>query len=313
MRPLLPARSLLLAVFVASSAAQASGERDKLSVRFVMLSEHPDEDTHPIYVKGKVVTTLRFELLVDASKTKMIGWEGRLEPLAVVRNKVILEPLHDLNPDEGIPLIVTLAGGTEVGFLVRPAWSKRDRGWAPAIDQQVDVFKDRESYAAMHAALQEALKKNDTLTEENERYRQEEASADHALAALLAAGAVAQTPFTLWDTFSGTDTDSAIRATVFRGKAKVAVVFKVKNLGAENTWSVQRIRLSTLPDGDERALAMRATSREILPGQSGVVAIVVDGSAFVDKGTLKDLFLELYRQDGQRQAFVTLAHQLLSR
>jgi len=50
----------------------------------------------------------------------MLGWEGRLEPLAVVRNKVLLEPIRDLNKDEGIPLVVTLTDGTEIPFLVRP-------------------------------------------------------------------------------------------------------------------------------------------------------------------------------------------------
>jgi len=303
----------LIAVFVASSAAQASDERDKPSVRPIMLSEHPTDGTHSIYVKGQIVTTLRFERLVDASKTKMIGWEGRLEPLAVVRNKVLIEPIRDLNRDEGIPLVVTLADGTEIPFLVRPPWRKKDRGWPPITDQQVDVFKDRESYAAMHAALMDALKEKEALAEENQRYRKEETSEDHALAALLASGAVAQTPFTLWDTYSGTDADSDIRATVFRGKGKVAVVFKVKNLHAENSWSVQRVRLSTMPDGNERAVAMRSTSRELLPGQSGVVAIVADGSAFVDEGTLKSLFLEVYRHDGQRQAFVTLDHRIIAR
>jgi hypothetical protein len=130
-----------------------------------MLSEHPADGTHSVYVKGQVVTTVRFEQTVDPSKTKMMGWEGRLEPLAVVRNKVILEPIRDLHRDEGIPLVVTLTDGTEIPFLVKPPWSKKDRGWPPILDQQIDVFKDRESYAAMHAALMDALKKNDSLSE----------------------------------------------------------------------------------------------------------------------------------------------------
>ena len=144
MRTLLPLWSVLLVALVAS-AALASDERDKLSVRPVLLSEHPDDATHRVYVKGKVVTTLRFEKPIDPNKTKMISWEGRLEPLAVVRNKVILEPIHDLNDDEGIPLVVTLVDGTEVPFLLRPPGRKR---W-PWTDQQVDVFENRESYAAM--------------------------------------------------------------------------------------------------------------------------------------------------------------------
>lgn len=185
----------LIAVLVASSAAQAGDACDKPSVRPVMLSEHPTDATHSLYVKGQVIMTLRFEQPVDASKTKMIGWEGRLEPLAVVRNKVILEPIRDLGRDEGIPLVVTLADGTEIPFLVRPPWRKKDEGWPPMTDQQVDVFKDRESYAAIHAALMDALKEKEALAEENQRYRKEETSADHALAALLASGAVARLGF----------------------------------------------------------------------------------------------------------------------
>lgn len=309
MRFLLPAWSVLLAVLAAPSAAQASGGRDEVAVRTLVISGHPSEATHRVYVKGQVVTTLRFEKDVEPSKTKMLGWEGRLEPLAVVRNKVILEPIHDLNDDEGIPMVVTLVDATEVAFLLRPP----GRGRWDSADQQVNVFENPESPAAMQAALVDALKKNGALTEENERYRKEETSEDHALAALLASGAVAQTPFTLSDTFAGADADVDIRGTVFRGKGKVAVVFKVKNLHEANAWSVQRVRLSTLPDGNERAVAVRATSRELLPGQLGVVAIVADGSAFMDAGALKDLFLEVYRQDGLRQAFVTLDHQLMAR
>jgi uncharacterized protein (TIGR02268 family) len=307
MRLLLPFQSALFVVLVASAAL--AGEREKCALRTVLLSEHPERDTHRVYMKGQVVTTLRFEALVDPGKTKMLGWEGRLEPLAVVRNKVILEPLHDLNDDEAIPMIVTLMDGTEVPFLLRPPRHK-DGGWT---DQQVDVFKNRESYAAMHATLLDALKKNATLTSENERFRKEETSEDHALAALMASGALEQTPFTAKETFSGKDKDSDVRATVFRGKDKVAVIFKVKNLHAENPWSVQRVQLSTLPDGKERSVAVRSSIREIPPGGAGVVAIVADGSAFMDEGVLKDLYLEVYRQDGRLQAYVALDHRLIAR
>lgn len=309
MYPLLPAWSVLLAVLAASSAAQASGGRDELAVRSLVISEHPDEPTHRVYVKGQVVTTLRFEKNVEPGKTRMLGWEGRLEPLAVVRNKVILEPLHDLDSDEGIPLAVTLVDGTEVAFLLRPP-VREQWGWP---DQQVDVFEDRDSSAALRAALADARQKNGALTEENERYHKEETSEDHALAALLASGAVEQTPFTRSDAFSGVDADAAVQAMVYRGKGKVAVVFKVKNRQARGTWSVQRVRLSTLPEGDERSVAVRATSRELLPGQSGVVAVVADKSAFVNAGAWRDLLLEVYRHDGLRQAVVTLDHSLVAR
>jgi len=44
----------LIAALVASSAAQAGDERNLPSVRPIMLSEHPTDGTHSIYVKGQV-------------------------------------------------------------------------------------------------------------------------------------------------------------------------------------------------------------------------------------------------------------------
>jgi hypothetical protein len=259
-----------LLLILAASVALAS-EREKLAVRPVMLSESSGDETHRIYVKGQVVTTLRFEKPVEPSKRWRMEQKCR--------------------------------------FSCGPPGRER---WAGA-DQQVDVFKSHESSAAMRAALREALKENGALTEENERYRQEETSADHALAALLASGAVAQTPFRIADRFSGKDADAEIDAQVFQGKGKVAVVFKVKNLHAENAWSVQRVRLVTKESGREREVAVRATVREVTPGGSGVVAIVADGRAFIDEGTLTSLWLEVYRHDGLRQAFVQLDPALVAR
>ncbi len=93
----------------------------------------------------------------------------------------------------------------------------------------------------------------------------------------------------------------------------MAVVFTVKNLQAENSWSVQRVRLVTKDSGQERAVAVRATVREISPGGSGVVAMVADRSAFMDEGVLTSLWLEVYRHDGLRQAFVQLEPSLMKR
>ncbi|QDE84013.1 DUF2381 family protein [Myxococcus xanthus] len=309
MRPTQFTRSILTFAALATLSAHAADHYR----RSILLSEHPENGTHSVYVKGQVITTLRFEQPVNPSKTKMLGWEGRLEPLTVVHNKVILEPIRDLHRDDGLPLIVTLTDGTEVPFLVRPPWPRRDNDWAPILDQQVDVFKNRESHASMHAALVDALAKNDALMEENERYRKEETSEDHALAALLASGAVAQTPFTIFDHVSGKDADAAVDATIFKGKGKAAVVFKVKNLATEKSWSVKRVRLVTVNGGHDRAVAVRATVREVMPGGSGVLAVVADGAAFVDDGELTSLWLELYQHDGLRQAFVQLAPTLIAR
>ena len=194
----------LLVLLVASGAW--AGGYPRRAVQTVLLSEHPDRATHRVYVKGQVVTTLRFEQPVDAGRTKMIGWEGRLEPLAVVRNKVILEPMHDLDTDEAIALAVVLVDGTEVAFLLRPP--PEHGGEA---EQQINVFQDLEAHGAMHAILMRTLEEKDALSEENARYHKEERSEDHALAALLVSGAVAQTPFTIDSYVRAKDADTDLR------------------------------------------------------------------------------------------------------
>lgn len=306
MRTILPMRLVLLVVLVASAAL--ASERERLAIRTLLLSEHPDSSTDYAYVKGRVVTVLRFEQPVNPAKTKMMGWEGRLEPLGVVGNKVILEPLRDLARDEGIPLVVTLTDDTEIPFLLRPP--KDEEGWT---DQQVDVFKNRETYEAMFSALMRALKREKALEEEVERFRQERTSEDHALAALMATGAMEQTPFTIESYASGKDDDSEIEATVFKGKGKAAVVFKVKNLHREHDWSVKSARVVTISKGRKSDVAMHASKASLAPGESGVVAVIADKRAFIEDGKLTSVFLELYRHDGLQQAFVQLDPDLVAR
>jgi uncharacterized protein (TIGR02268 family) len=294
---------------VSLTSAALAGEREEPTIRTLLLTEHPDDATHGVYVRGEVVTVLRFEQSVDASKTKLLGWEGRFEPLGVVGRKVVLEPLRNLNPDEGVPLLVTLADGTELPFLLRP--SPRDGGLTT--DQQVNVFKDRESYDAMRSALVDERKQRKALQAKVERYRQEEISEDHALAALLASGSLKQTPFKIADHFSGKDEDAAVEGLVYTGKAKVAVVFKIKNLDPEQPWSMKSARLVTMASGLERDVAVRSTVPAIAPGASGVIALVADGSAFIENGVSTGLFLEIYRHDGLRQAIVQLDPDLVTR
>lgn len=305
MRNILPTRSALLLLLTASVAL--ARDNQGLAVRTLVLLEHPGAATHRIYVTGQVVTVLRFEQPVDPARTRLLGWEGRFEPLGVDGRKVLLEPLRDLASDEGVPLLVTLKDGMEVPFLVRPAAA--DEGRKP--DQQVNVFKDVERYEAVLSALNSTRQEARALQEENERLRKEETSEDHALAALLASGATTQTPFTFAEAISGEDEYAKIEVSLFRGKGKAAAVFKVKNLQAKKSWGVQRLRVTTLASGSERAAALRATAPEFAPGTSGVFAVVLDGSAFTEAGQLTNLFLEVYRHDGLRTAYVTLDHNLL--
>ncbi len=305
MRNQLPVR-FSLPLLLTASAALARGHQG-LTLRTLVLSEHPGETTHRVYATGQVVIVLRFEQPVDPARTRLLGWEGRFEPLGVDGRKVLLEPLRDLASDEGLPLLVTLRDGMEIPFLVRPPAAEEGR----KPDQQVNVFRDVESYQSVVSALSNAKKEARALREENARLRKEETSEDHALASLLATGAVTQTPFTFVETISGVDEDAKSEVILFRGKGKAAVVFKVKNLQAEKPWSVQRIRVTTLATGSERAAALRATAPAFAPGTSGVFAVVMDGSAFMDAGQMTNLFLGVYRHDGLRAAFVTLDHNLI--
>jgi len=305
MRSSLLFRSVLGVVLCAS--ATFARDHAPATIRTLLRSARPDDAADRIYVQGQVVTVLRFDHPVDAARTKMIGSEGRFEPLGVVGNKVVLEPLRDLDSDEGLPLLVTLVDGTELPFLLRPATGEHPG----RVDQQVNVFKNHESYTALHWALRDALKEKSALAEENARYLKEETSADHGLAALLASGTIEQTPFKLEFRFSGENEEAHIEGTVFRGKGKAAVIFKVKNLSADASWSMGAPRLATM-NGQKRAVAVRATSREIHPGAVGTIALVADGSAFVEDGRSTKLLLEIYRQDGLQQAFVELDPSLVA-
>ena len=61
-------------------------------------------------------------------------------------------------------------------------------------DQQVNVFQDREASKAVLASLYDALRREDRLKQEVERYQKED-SVNHALAGLLSKGAMKETPF----------------------------------------------------------------------------------------------------------------------
>ena len=52
---------------------------------------------------------------------------------------------------------------------------------------------------------------------------------------------------------------------------------------------------------------------EIIPGQSGTIAVVMDQSAFESKAGLRDLALEIFRQDGLRQVLVNVDHRIVRR
>ncbi|WP_244238856.1 DUF2381 family protein [Corallococcus carmarthensis] len=294
-------------MFTLVATPALAGPREKAQVRTLVLSEHPDDAAHRIHVAGQIVTVLRFEQPCDPLKTKLLGWEGRFEPLVVEGKRVVVEPLRALAADESIPLLVTLADGTELSFLLRPPVEE----WGRA-DQQVDVFKDRESYQALVSVLARTLKAKNALEEENARLREEETSADHALASLLVSGAEAQTPFRLIKSWEAVDADSELSMKLYSGKGKAAVTIAVRNQSEDRPWRTVRAKLSSLKSQDPRTVAVRSEHALLTAGQSGTFAFVVDRSAFLDaKGHLETLMLEIYRYDGLRHGYVVLDPRLV--
>lgn len=304
MRSRLPSTWVLLVFLMASTAL--ARDREKVNARTILLTGHPGDSAHPVYVSGQVATVLRFELPCDPSRTKLLGWEGRFEPLLVGGRKVVVEPVRDLDSDEDVPLLVTLVDGTEIAFLMKPAPSGE---WG-LVDQQLNVFKSRESYEAMLSKLYDTLEEKRKLQQEVERFRKEETSVDHALASLLVTGAGKQTLFQPKQTWFTEDADVDIMVTVYSGKTKAAVVVNIKNRDPTRSWSLSKTRLITVSGGTSRSVALRAEHSRIAPGRSGSFAFVADRSAFLSDGRPENLALELFRHDGLRQVHVVLDHRL---
>ena len=302
MRGFLRSRFVLLVVLVASAASA----KDRVpQIRNVTIPWRPDRPALLVYVAGEVATVLRFEKDVDPARTKMEGWEGRFEPLGVTGKWVVVAPLHDLTPEDRLPLVVTLVDGTQVPFTVTA-----DKA---TVDHQVNLLGDPETVKYLRADLENALKREQTYREENERYAREENSPDHALAALLVTGSTKQTPFRRKRILVFKESeylDSEAVATVYSGKGKVGVLVSIKNRGTR-AWNLDEARLTPadgfwLPDAQKLKCAVRMTPRSIAPGATGAVAIIADKSAFVSASGLQTLALQLIRDDGFVPVFVKL-------
>jgi hypothetical protein len=160
------------------------------------------------------------------------------------------------------------------------------------------------------SSLDDALQRERDLSAENERYKKEEASVDHAFAALLVNGAVRQTPFVQDQKWLLNDGTVEMVVRVYAGKAKAAVVFQITNQSSDRPWKLKEARLSSVGTWKSRPFALRMNQPEIAPGAVGTLAVVADRSAFALETGRVDLNLELFREDGLRQAFVLLDHRL---
>jgi hypothetical protein len=300
---------LCLLLGLVASAALAREPNDTFLIRTLKVSDHPAQEAHNIYVAGQVVTSLRFESEVNPAKTKLLAWEGRLEPLLVGGKKVVLEAIRDLGDGEAVPLAVTLVDGTEFAFLVKPK-SRESWGW---IDHQGNVFKDPDSFNAVLSSLYSSLKRERKLNAENERFKKEENSVDHAYATLLANGEGGKTPFTRRKLYHPKNEDMDMVVELFSGPGKAAVVVTLKNTYYGGPWEFDGAYLTRdFTSSTARPFALRMDRSSIVPGQTGRIAVVVDKSAFeTEGGQLTDLALQIFRGDGLLQVAVTLDHTLV--
>jgi hypothetical protein len=308
MRNFLPTRSGLLLVLVAS-VALARGPYDRTLIRSLKVSDHPGYSTHTLYVAGQVATVLRFEKDVDPARTQLLGWEGRFEPLLVGSKKVVMVPIRDLDIEESLPLLVTLVDGTELAFLVKPK-SREEWGW---IDHQVNVFQDPDSFNAVLSSLYDSLKRERKLSEQNERFRKEENSVDHAYATLLLNGEVKKTPFRSRKVIRSKNEDMGMVVEVFSGPGKAAAVVTLKNTNYGGLWEFEGAHLAhDVTHSATRPFALRMDRSTIAPGRTGTIVVVVDESAFKSRDEqLADLILQIFRGDGLQQVAVVLEHTLV--
>ncbi|MFP2928191.1 DUF2381 family protein [Pyxidicoccus sp. 3LG] len=289
--------------------ALARDMEEKLTIRTLKVPAHPGQEAPSIYVSAQVVTALRFENAVEPSKTKFLAWEERFETPLVGGNKVVLEPLRDLDDGEALPLNVTLVDGTKFTFLVKPK-SHEDWGW---IDYQVNVFKDHDSYNAVVSSLYDSLNRERDLREENERFKKEENSVDHAFATLLANGQVEKTPFRRKRVFRSKNEDMDMIVELFKGPGKAAAVITLKNTYLAEPWKLDGAYLTRdFTSYTARPFAVRMNRPVIVPGQSGKIAVVVDKNAFeTEGGQLTNLALQIFRGDGLLQVAVAMDHTLI--
>ncbi len=246
----------------------------------------------------------------------MLGWEGRFEPVECAGKKVLIEPLHDLEPEDRFLLLVTLADGKELPFTVTAHEGR--------FDHQVNVFPDLKTPEAARRRLADAYQREQILKKENERLLKEQASTDHAYASLLARGEAKNTPFhreSKWRVaLGGAVVDIYIYSA--RKTQKAAVLFHVLNSDLDVPWKLKEVQLSAMLSrqsheepartGEKKAFALRTNRDEIPPGESGFVAVVADKSAFASKDGPVHLVLELFRHDGLQQAVVYLDHRIVA-
>jgi uncharacterized protein (TIGR02268 family) len=318
--PAYPMQKVVLLTLLAASTAV--GARPKPTAanyasvhRALFLSNEPASKVPELYVAGRVVTVLRFPQPCDRERTKLLEWEGRFEPVECAGKKVLIEPLKDLSSEDRLLLVVTLADGTELPFIITAGETRRD--------MQVDVYPDPESPEAVRLTLEEQRKENKRLRAQVRRQNDELASQkdeiawrdrvilseDHALAMLLARGNVPLTGLKELDKRllreEGTEIlVSTLVATEKSTNRRVAMVFQVTNTNRERPWNMQAMQVSALDTGESLSFAAQAWPIIIDPGQAGRIALVADLSSFDPAKDGDKIVFEIFRDGGRQQVYI---------
>jgi uncharacterized protein (TIGR02268 family) len=298
-------KAALLAILLASATVGAQNDAapqpKQPILRSLYLSKSPNAVVSEVYVAGRVVTTLRFEVPCDSSRTKLMDWEGRFEPLLVGGKSVVIVPLQDLAPEDRFHLLVTFVDGTSLPFTLT--------AHKYMTDGQVNVFPDRESPEAVRTAYAEVRQQNEELREKNRRYKKEETSVEHALATLLVTGATSLTPFR--EGFKWTFNDSVPKtdAQLFSGAGRKALLFTVTNRHPELPWKLVEVRVTSAATGSQRTYGLRMQPSSIAPGETGRIAVVMNPPTRKEKNTV--YYVELYGDYGVgfgsfRQAYLVV-------
>jgi len=241
----------------------------------------PGQPVQTVHVAAEVATNLMFPSEVNPALTKLIGGEGRFEPLMIAGRSVVVVPLRDLAASESFSLLVTLKDGTLIPLTLHGP------GLRDNTDGQVDVYLDKEDPAAVRQALVMARGRVQSLTAENERHEQEGVSAAHAIATLLAGGRSELTPFVEAGGPRVFHDDGAdIKVVTFKPRREgedpglAAVVFRVTNKDPKVPWALDEVRLFAATNGDSKPFALRAAARIVEPGKTEAMAVVIDAKAF---------------------------------
>ncbi|AFE03855.1 hypothetical protein COCOR_01076 [Corallococcus coralloides DSM 2259] len=164
----------------------------------------------------------------------------------------------------------------------------------------------------MLSGLYDALNRERELREENERFKKEENSIDHAYATLLSNGEVGKTPFRRKRVFRLRHEDMDMVVELFKGPGKAAAVVTLRNTVLQEPWRFEAASVTRELSPTERPFALRMERPVIVPGQSGRIAVVVDRSSFeLEGGQLADLALQIFRADGLLQVAVAMEHALV--